>query len=431
MRLTTTIPLALLAALDRRGRRPARRPASRGLAAHHRTVDRHQASVEPGVVARQPPHRVHLGARRRRQPLRCARRRLGEADADHDRGVPGNVFWSPDSKSLLFFRGGTALMTLPLDGTPPTPRFGDFAPRSPSVSRDGTKIVYLAGGGAIRVRSLVDDSDTLVATVTEPIATVSWINDSQLALTSGGGRGETRRHEQTPDYSGSKIIYTITERMPGAPAGTWVLPITGGSPKAYSTGEGGGGRGGNRWIDATHFLIDRQTPDFKRRTISVGSVTGGEPRLVHEDVKDKFWSMTGDARGGSQASPDGKWISFVSDRDGWDHLYVAPASGGAPVQITKGQYEAWRPSWSPDGTRIAFDSNEGGNPGNRAAPRRHGDRRSGARHDRRRHEGARHQHRRPVVARRPAARLPAHRSAELRRSLRRRRDQGRRRRRSG
>ena len=280
-------------------------------------------------------------------------------------GVPGGYFWSPDGSSILYFRGA-ALMTQGIDGTTAKPRFDDFAPRSPSVSRDGTRIVYLAGNGAIRVRSLVTGADTSVATVTEPIASVSWINDTQLALSGGGGRGETKRHEQTPDYSGSKIIYTVTERVPGPAADTWVLPVAGGTPVKYSAGGGGfGGRGGNRWIDSSHFLIDRQTPDFKQRSISVGSVGGGEPRLVHEDVKNTFWSMTGDARGGSQASPDGKWISFISDRDGWDHLYVAPASGGAPIQITKGQYEAWRPSWSPDGTRIVFDSNEGANPGNR------------------------------------------------------------------
>src|SRR4029079_11091461 len=183
-------------------------------------------------------------------------------------GVPGNVFWSPDSTSLLFFRGA-ALMTLPLDGGAPAPRFPDFAPRSPSLSRDGTRIAYLAGGGAIRIRSLVDGSDTLAATVTEPVATVSWIDDKTLALSSGGGRGEVRRHEQTPDYSGAKIIYTITERVPGAPAGTWVMPI-GGTAKRYSVPEGGGGfggRGGGRWLDANHFLFDRTTPDFKRRAV--------------------------------------------------------------------------------------------------------------------------------------------------------------------
>src|SRR5260221_7802029 len=60
-------------------------------------------------------------------------------------GVPGNVFWSPDSASLLFFRGAS-LMALPLDGSAPKPRLANFAGRSPSVSRDGTRIVYLSGG---------------------------------------------------------------------------------------------------------------------------------------------------------------------------------------------------------------------------------------------------------------------------------------------
>jgi dipeptidyl aminopeptidase/acylaminoacyl peptidase len=94
-------------------------------------------------------------------------------------------------------------------------------------------------------------------------------------------------------------------------------------------------------------------------------VTGGGAKTLHEDVEAKFWSITGDAGANAQPSPDGKWVAFVSDRDGWDHIYVMPAAGGEPVQITKGKFEAWRPQWSPDGTRIAFDANSEGNYGNR------------------------------------------------------------------
>ena len=53
----------------------------------------------------------------------------------------------------------------------------------------------------------------------------------------------------------------------------------------------------------------------------------------------------------------------MSDRDGWDHLYLVSTSGGDPVQITRGEYEVRNPSWSSDGSRIAFDRNLPGKPG--------------------------------------------------------------------
>src|SRR6185369_6001587 len=89
--------------------------------------------------------------------------------------------------------------------------------------------------------------------------------------------------------------------------------------------DGGGGFGGRRWLDPRHFLAERTSPDFKRRTMSIVDITTGASRVLHEDVEEKFWSMTGDAGGNAQPSPDGKWIAFLSDRDGWDHLYVMAA----------------------------------------------------------------------------------------------------------
>jgi dipeptidyl aminopeptidase/acylaminoacyl peptidase len=289
-----------------------------------------------------------------------------------------NVFWSADSRAVYFMRGGT-LMRAALDGSAPVRAFERTTGRGLAVSPDGTRIAFLVGGAGrggeggrggsdagpteIRIKSLADGGERNVTTFDGGISSVSWVDEKHLAFSVGGGV-QTIRHDQTPEYSGAKIIYTTTERVPGPPPDTYIVSTTGDAPIKFNGGSGGFGRG-NRWLDSTHFLFDRQSTDFKRRAIYVGSTRNAEPRLVDEDVKDTFWSMTGDARGGSQPSPDGKWISFLSDRDGWDHLYVASSTGGAPIQITKGAFEAWRPAWSPDSTRIAFDMNEGSNPGSR------------------------------------------------------------------
>jgi hypothetical protein len=52
-------------------------------------------------------------------------------------------------------------------------------------------------------------------------------------------------------------------------------------------------------------------------------------------------------------SPDGSRIAFDSDRDGTRGVYVGAADGSGVIKISGSGYAAV-PSWSPDGTRLAF-----------------------------------------------------------------------------
>jgi Tol biopolymer transport system component len=53
-------------------------------------------------------------------------------------------------------------------------------------------------------------------------------------------------------------------------------------------------------------------------------------------------------------SSDGRWIAFVSKRDGAAHVYVMQADGSGLRRVTNTSREDGRPTWSPDGRQIAF-----------------------------------------------------------------------------
>jgi hypothetical protein len=62
-----------------------------------------------------------------------------------------------------------------------------------------------------------------------------------------------------------------------------------------------------------------------------------------------------------QWSPDGKRILYSSHRGSqYNNLYVLPADGGEPYQMTFGDWDHFDPRWSPDGERIAYISNRKG-----------------------------------------------------------------------
>ena len=64
--------------------------------------------------------------------------------------------------------------------------------------------------------------------------------------------------------------------------------------------------------------------------------------------------------GGTAWSPDGKTIAFVSNITGRNNLWLVPATGGWPVQLTVSDQRQSHPAWSPDGKWIAYQSDYDG-----------------------------------------------------------------------
>jgi Tol biopolymer transport system component/DNA-binding winged helix-turn-helix (wHTH) protein len=298
---------------------------------------------------------------------------------------PGDRFptWSPDGRQIAFYRysdDGTGIYTIPaLGGTEHRIYKGpsNTWPESSGLawSPDGETIAFtennkdkihshiaLLSMGDFRTRPLTwpDDRHMDYLPAYSPNGHFIAFQRDNVGGTTGdiyivparGGEPKPVTHDLrskaglawTPD--GKEIIFSRGNEYERS-GSLWRLPVSGGTPTAIA-GVGGG---------AIH-------PSVARRA----------RRLVYEHVftKENLWQLDlsdeKHRRGSPTAllseagnkmrphfSPDGRRIAFESDRLGYWEIWACDANGSNCGQLTSLHIIAGAAQWSPDGRYIAFE----------------------------------------------------------------------------
>lgn len=289
--------------------------------------------------------------------------RLASDDGASNETILSGGFWSRDSRSFYYPYHGQLWAVSPVGGSPHPAWTGRGHESAFSMSPDGTRVAFARTNAGLHdegvdliVRNLAAGSEAQVAHDPDSIFGILWSPDGKRLAYSGGSRSIT--HDVTPPYVGRKLTFVTTERTD---ATLYVVAAAGGPIVVV----GPRGIRDARWLGTDRLVFSSQSDDFKTRTIYVAPIDGAAPKPIHKDVEPKFWSLNFIGGASPQPSPTGEWISFLSDVSGWDQLYIIRPSGKDLVRVTNGEFSAWRPTWSHDGTRIAFDANAAGRPGDR------------------------------------------------------------------
>ena len=109
------------------------------------------------------------------------------------------------------------------------------------------------------------------------------------------------------------------------------------------------------------FVSDRDEPD----PVGCGnSATGCNSNIYVINIDNLNETRLADSPSddeGPSWSPDGTQIAFFSNRPGNMDIYVMDADGSNVTRLTINPADDWRPRWSPDGKHIAFASYRDGN----------------------------------------------------------------------
>src|SRR5215217_1683696 len=91
--------------------------------------------------------------------------------------------------------------------------------------------------------------------------------------------------------------------------------------------------------------------------VTLTATSGGEIYTINPDGTGKFrvTNTKNTSEESPNYSPNGKKIAYSGCPNGSDcEIYIVPARGGKPIQVTNNQTNEYEPSFSPDGKKIAY-----------------------------------------------------------------------------
>jgi Tol biopolymer transport system component/DNA-binding winged helix-turn-helix (wHTH) protein len=294
----------------------------------------------------------------------------------------GNPRWSPDGRQLAFIRHseeGVAIYVIPALGGTEHRLYSSPAginTRSLDWSPDG-KVLAITAIDADRIHTwiaLLSLEDSTTQRLTSPAdqeqdcspafspdgGTVAFVRgitpgvvSDVYVVPSSGGEPRRLTHDNTwimgapawtPD--GRDIVFSS---MRAGLASLWRVSASGSTPPRPLVGVGLNASGPSVSRKGNQ-LVYQQT-DFKnnvwRLNMSDEKTRRGPPSIV---ISDKGPSL---AR--PHFSPDGKRIAFESDRLGYANLWTCDSDGSNCSQLTSLHGTSGAATWSPDGRQIAFE----------------------------------------------------------------------------
>ncbi|HEX6967176.1 MAG TPA: PDZ domain-containing protein [Gemmatimonadaceae bacterium] len=296
--------------------------------------------------------------------------------------------WTPDGKSIVFSSTRSANLptpaprwfTVPADGGVVTP-MKMYRAYQGKISPDGARIAYRMDnswdeerrnyrGGQNRPIWILDtktlDVDTLPHNGSKDIDPV-WVgNDTVFFLSDRDGVSNVWSYDlrarqtkqvttfsdfdvKTLDAGGGAIVFEQAGEVHELDPGTGrehVVPITAAGDFPWMMPQ---------WKDVSRNIADMAlSPTGKRAAVEARGEIFTIP-AEHGDVRNLTQS-SGSAERTPAWSPDGKWVSYFSDKSGEYQLVIASADGSAPSRTIKLEHPThyYTPAWSPDGKKIVF-----------------------------------------------------------------------------